>query len=561
MSIWKLPVKRVLAEIPKVAEVYQRWWAAGATPPGGYSLDRLADRLPGWVGAVAAARRMRSPEIPTRPRRVLVFGYLQWWLEHAVALALLLRADGHRVDLAYLPQRRWQEDPTSFDLQRQNAYLQQALAPLSAEIRVFPLQSGAERLPADLTQTLESLSHLDVQYTFQREEIDWQSDREARALLALRRSRNRRLGSAAYRLLRRAHYDAVVIPNGSVLEFGALFRTVQSLGQLSVTYEFGERRQHLWLAQRAEVMRLPTQALWKARGVDPLESEQRDRLEQLFQARRSGRSWDHFSRQWQRGISTGAQVASQRLGLDPDRPVVLLCTNVVGDSLALDRQVFTRGMSDWLVETVQMLAGRASVQLIVRVHPGEILGAGHPSAQLVRSALPELPAHITLVPPDSQVNTYDLIELAQLGLVYTTTVGLEMAMFGVPVIVAGNTHYRDKGFTHDPQTMGEYRRQVDELLRELPVRRLPHAQVELAWQYAYRFFFEYPFPYPWHLLHFWEDLGDRPLEEIVLPAGREPYSRTLRALTGEPVDWKFGSGGMSKVDDAASPAERAQVGR
>ena len=102
--------------------------------------------------------------------------------------------------------------------------------------------------------------------------------------------------------------------------------------------------------------------------------------------------------------------------------------------------------------------------------------------------------------------------------------------------------------------MGEYRRQVDELLRELPVRRLPHAQVELAWQYAYRFFFEYPFPYPWHLLHFWEDLCDRPLEELVLPAGREPSSPTLGALPGEPGYWTFGSGGRSKVDAAASPA-------
>ena len=54
------------------------------------------------------------------------------------------------------------------------------------------------------------------------------------------------------------------------------------------------------------------------------------------------------------------------------------------------------------------------------------------------------------------MNTYDLMDMADLGLVYTTTVGLEMAMRGIPVVVAGKTHYRNRGFTQDPHTWVEY---------------------------------------------------------------------------------------------------------
>ncbi len=549
-------VKRALNGVPYAAEAYQRWWNPGVIPPGGYGLERLASCLPGWVQAVAAARQLSPPKEHVGRSRVMVFGYLQWWLEHAIALSLLLRAQGHQVTLAFLPHRRWQADPAAFDIRRQLSYLQQALSPLRAEINVTPFRPGNEQLPSKLITALEQQSRLDVQYTLQREEIDWQGDREAQGLLALRRSRNFDMGNAAYRLFDRESYDAVVIPNGSILEFGALFQVAEHQGQLPVTYEFGERRQHLWLAQGAEVMRLPTEAMWEAGGDEPLNSEQRNRLELLFQARRSGSSWEYFSRQWQRGISSGALGAAQELGLIPDRPVVLLCTNVVGDSLALDRQVFTHGMSDWLVETVRMLADRRDIQLVVRVHPGEILGAGHPSVELIPSALPELPADVTVIPPESRMNTYDLIELAQLGLVYTTTVGLEMATNGVPVIVAGNTHYRGKGFTHDPQTMTDYRRQLDDLLREQPLRPLPNEQVELAWRYAYHFFFEYPFPYPWHLLHFWEDIDERPLEEVVSPSGLEPYNRTLRALAGEPAQWSTRSSETQHLE-----AEGAQVSR
>jgi hypothetical protein len=83
------------------------------------------------------------------------------------------------------------------------------------------------------------------------------------------------------------------------------------------------------------------------------------------------------------------------------------------------------------------------VQLVIRIHPGEAFTKGPSVAEVVRGALPgaDLPEHIHLIPADAKVNSYDIFEIAGLGLVYTTTAGLEMAMSGVPVIAVGNTHY------------------------------------------------------------------------------------------------------------------------
>ena len=74
-------------------------------------------------------------------------------------------------------------------------------------------------------------------------------------------------------------------------------------------------------------------------------------------------------------------------------------------------------------------------------------------AEVVRQALPELPDHIHIVQAHDPINTYDLITVSDLGLVYTTPVGMEMAMSGVPAIVSGATHYRGKGFTLDPENL------------------------------------------------------------------------------------------------------------
>jgi capsule polysaccharide export protein KpsC/LpsZ len=173
----------------------------------------------------------------------------------------------------------------------------------------------------------------------------------------------------------------------------------------------------------------------------------------------------------------------------------------------------------------------------VRVHPGELLGAGQPSVEVIESALPELPDHVLVIPPEAKVNTYDLIELADVGLVYTTTVGLEMAMSGIPVVVAGRTHYRGKGFTHDPESWAAYVAIIRELLESPERHRLSQQQVDLAWRYAYVFFFDFPRPYPWHLLGFWNDLKERPMEQVLTPEGLRMYEGTLEAMLGEPVRW------------------------
>lgn len=561
--------------LPLTAELYQRW--DDAEPTGGYRLPRLEEKLPSWVQAVERAlersglvevRSGRGPlpgapiglTQPAVPRRILVFGYLPWWLEHAVALGLLLRAQGHQVELAYLPARRWNVDPSRFDRRRQAAYLKSLLGPLQPLLGLRPLTGGGDRLDSAMRQSIDGQSRLDVQYSLQREDLDWEGEPEAKELLHFRRRRNLRLAGAALRLLRQEHYDSVVIPNGSILEFGALYRVVRHLGGRTVTYEFGEQREHLWLAQDAEVMRLPTEALWRERGGVALTSAELRQLRDLYAARRHGRTGDRFGRSWQAGISQGAQVVRERLGLRPDRPMALLCTNVVGDSLALDRQVFTRGMADWLVTTARHFARSDQAQLVVRVHPGEMLGAGHPSVEIVRGALPQLPQQVILVPPESEINTYDLIELAQVGLVYTTTVGMEMAMFGVPAVVCGDTHYRGKGFTDDPASLGEYLDTLTRRLQEPPGRQLPEAQVELAWRYAHRFFFEYPFAFPWHLLHFWQDLEERPLEEVVASEPTAYYARALRALAGEQVDWRWAAI-RTEAGQALGPVAEGQADR
>lgn len=522
-------------QIPMTAELYQNIFARERLPVDGFELSRLQEHLPSWTAAVAEARKAAEK---AESKRVLVFGYLHWWLEFATALGLMLAAQGHEVTLAFLPYRRWTDEVAAFDVRRQRTYIQRVLVQAAPVLEYQDLSAvHLRRLPEALEQSLWQLSHTDVQYTLQREDVNLQEGSSEEALFTLRLRRNRTAAAGIFDLISKGSFDAIVIPNGSILEFGAVYRTARHLGLTSITYEFGEQNGRMWLSQNAEVMRQDTKALWDARGSTPLVDAERDELHSLLQARRSGKRWGNFARQWQSGESRGALEVRQVLGLDPDRPVVLLATNVVGDSLALNRQIFTNGMSDWLEHTVKYFVERSDAQLVVRVHPGELLGAGHPSIEIVRGSLPEMPEHVIVVPPESEINTYDLIELAHFGLVYTTTAGLEMTMSGVPVITAGHTHYRSKGFTDDPSSLEEYLALIASRLAEPLGRRLEENKVNIAWRYAHRFFFEFPFRFPWHLLQFWDDIAAHPLEEVIKSTRVGPFLETLNVFTGEPIDW------------------------
>jgi hypothetical protein len=386
-------------------------------------------------------------------------------------------------------------------------------------------------LPAELGKAVEAASAFDTMYTLQVEDFDRDSD-----LYRLRLKMNRFAALAALALLQDEHPDIVLVPNGLVTELGVFYQAARHLDLLTVTYEFNDQREQIWLSQNDIVMRQNTDALWAARCDQPLTASEREQIAALEDARTSAKKYGKGTRFWQDVASMGGEQLRKTLGLD-ERPVALLATNVLGDSLTLGRNAFASSMAEWIDKTVQYFAKRDDVQLVVRVHPGERLMKGPSMLGVIERAVPQRPANICVVSPDEKINTYDCMEIAGLGLAYTTTVGMEMAMRAVPVILAGKTHYRGRGFTFDPSSWEEYYATLDRLLADLPAFRLSQEQVETAWNYAYRFFFDFPLPFPWRLMHFWKDLDIWPMGRVLSAEGQAEYKKTFDYLAGEPIRW------------------------
>jgi hypothetical protein len=521
-------LKQTLGSIPYAAELYWLLRQTGKPPVGGYSLEKVQAALPGWVAKAKALQR------PPHGKRVLIFSMLPYWVEQTTMLSLALAALGNQVNLAFLPYAHWKKPVERFDLRRQNVYMLQVLKPLEEILTLTPLLGAdqIEKLPADLEAQMPAAAFRDVQYSLLREDVDPESD-----LYRLRLERNSTHAGILLKLLQDQRPDVLIVPNGSMLEFGITFRVAQYLGIPVMTYEFGEQAERMWLAQNDDVMRQDTSDLWQARNGIPLTDEEWARVKGMFASRQGGGIWENFARTWQGTASQGGEAARAALGMD-SRPVVLLPANVLGDSLTLGRHIFSQSMTEWMERTIEYFSQRDDVQLVIRVHPGETIGWGPSVYDILSEKFPSLPENIHLLPANAEINTYDLVNTAEIGLVFTTTVGMEMAMGGTPVIVTGQTHYRHKGFTLDVDSWESYYEYLENVLAAPEKYRLSREQVEVAWTYAYRFFMEYPQPFPWHVQYFWKDVETWPLERALSDEGLAKFGKSFGYLTGDPIEWQ-----------------------
>jgi len=528
VSAGKFSLKRLVRNLPVSMETLALLGPKPRARTRRYNLSYLRKILPDACDQIRPYANAAQPG-----KRVLIFSTLHYWIRHSTILGLALVGLGYKVTLVYLPLPDWRRRFNRFENMRHSISTQSTLEPARALmefVNLFNVQPEKE-LPPQLGNAVDSVSIHDTQYTFESEEVKLESN-----FYRLRRESNNRAACALLAWLRSNPVDVALIPNGANVEFGAAFRTARYLDIPTVTYEFSEDRGQIWLAQNEEVVRQNTDPLWQARGQLPLTARQRQEIEDLESARRGARTFGMSDRLWQDVPAGSIGQTRAALGLN-NRPVILLATNVIGDSLTLERSIFSSSMSEWITRTVQYFAKHTDVQLVIRIHPGERYSKGFSAIEVVNKVEKQLPENIHVVGPLEKVNTYDVMKLTTLGLVYTTTTGLEMAMDGIPVVVAGETHYRKRGFTFDPNTWSEYFETLDSLLANPARYRLKGEQINTAWNYAYRFFFEFPRPFPWRVVQFWKDYEVWPMARVFSDEGQAQFGNTFRYLAGEPLDW------------------------
>lgn len=296
---------------------------------------------------------------------------------------------------------------------------------------------------------------------------------------------------ATRRLLESADYDATLFHHGIYVPQGPIGDCARSRGVRVVNWNPAYRRGRFIFSHGDTYHRAlldePT-GIWESAPFDAAQDRELDRYLRSRQTGSEDWIWFHDA-----PVSDPRRVVRE-LGLDPARPCIGLLTNVFWDAQLHYRGLAFPDMRSWLLATIDYFSRRPEMQLIIRVHPGEIRGAlpsRQPAVDEIRRAFPHPPPNLFVIPPESPLSTYAAMSLCDSAIIYGTKTGVELTAAGTPVIVAGEAWIRGKGITLDASDAADY----FELLDRLPSGKpLDEAQTQRARRYAHHFFFRRMIP-------------------------------------------------------------------
>jgi hypothetical protein len=121
-----------------------------------------------------------------------------------------------------------------------------------------------------------------------------------------------------------------------------------------------------------------------------------------------------------------------------------LFTNLFWDVGISDSSRLYNGVIDWVIDTIKIVQNNSSVKLYIKPHPVEIYDSTPSKKGVIQFILEyfnHLPENVFIIDPKFKIKTYDLFEYIDLGIVYNGTIGIEMLLNSIPILVTGKAPY------------------------------------------------------------------------------------------------------------------------
>lgn len=290
--------------------------------------------------------------------------------------------------------------------------------------------------------------------------------------------------------------DAAILFNGRQSVTRVALEIFQQCGIRVLTHERAEyQRGHANIRANAHCMSPePFKAFWNMWGQVPLTRESLDAVSQWLIQRRYGANlaWIPFNKS-----SVSSSSLKTRMNLNQDKRLWALFTSstdeVAGDPLL---QGPYESQAAWVRDVVRWVGLRDDVELIIKVHPNlggnYYIGKAVDELRIYQEMKSALPANVRIVLPEDSVNAYSLAEEADVGLTFGSTIGLEMAMLGKPVLVASRALYEHGSEILTVRSKESLPGLLETCLHARPDREIQRQAFRLAYYYIFRF--ELPFP-------------------------------------------------------------------
>jgi hypothetical protein len=284
---------------------------------------------------------------------------------------------------------------------------------------------------------------------------------------------------------------------------GELFAVAVEKGMHPIQYVHSQRldaitaKRYVTLKDMVDPISISKKS-WETLKKMPWTAQQEEAFMRELDGHYRDKTWFNFIASRDKKNKTPEEVRAQ-LGLDAARKTAVIYSHVVWDaSFYYGKNIF-RDYDDWLVQTVKEACANPHLQWVIKLHPDYIWQTKFMEKDsemrdmiaVLANVGGELPSHVKVVPPDTDISTYSFFAVADYCITVRGTIGLECPAFGVTTFTAGTGRYAYLGFTEDSTDVPGY------LEKMRTIHESPPMSVEkrtLARKHAYGLFALRPIP-------------------------------------------------------------------
>ena len=274
--------------------------------------------------------------------------------------------------------------------------------------------------------------------------------------------------------------DVIFLMNGRFYPHRVAIEVATQRGVRFITHERGRQEGNYRVVDGASIHALSDyDRLWEIWKDISLTTEELGRIQALFGQRRQGKNlnWEPFS-----PPPSDEGKVRQALSLDA-RPLITCFTS--SDDEVATMPEWSEGAFpfslDWIPATVAFARERPDLMVVIRAHPNLGRQGGNKAAlaqlELIAADLPE---NCRVVRPKDDISSYTLLDMSDVVVVYCSTMGLEGAVAGKPVVTVARGTYGEAEWVTFCRRPEDYAASIDAARARGPSREIARLALRQA---------------------------------------------------------------------------------
>lgn len=290
----------------------------------------------------------------------------------------------------------------------------------------------------------------------------------------------------------------VLLFNGRLAVTRIALELCKEMGIRVICHERGLKAESLLLWENESCLSLRSYRELTERWRNiPLNATEFAKIAQWLDDRQKGKNlnWKAFS------VEGSMGEVGDFVSRNSGRTILGLFTSSTDEIVAEDEYTSTFGtQQDWIQHNINIATANSEIVLLIRVHPNsgskKSSGINHDEISYFDGLKKSLPENVLVISADDNCSSYALLNSISVGLVYASTIALEIACRGIPVICAANSPWVFCDAIHKVNNHLEYNDLLFKLISTGMIRVNRYTQIRAALRFAYALIYRWNINFP-----------------------------------------------------------------